>query len=310
MKSRIHQEKAYQTVDFSAYQRAFHPDESLIQNEVQRLQNRGLCWEDGTVAGNGDAAMCSLESENPRFHKPAVYIAIGSGMLPTAIEQALSGMVVDTEKTVEVDGQAVRIRLLSVKNKRLPELTDTWIAGMGMAGITTLDQFRTQLIRQQREEQSKLDAYEAAQFVVAQVLQETEFILFKEDWETVVNLELERHSELCRQEGLDIKTMTAQEFRGRIPASSYDGVVSLVKSNAWRTLRNFLLGYHYAELDGYKVDQNTYEEYIQNYQATWRVSEENARASNTYEFYRVNTYAAYFVEKVTQFVREHIYLEE
>lgn len=310
MKSRIHLIKEYLTVDFSAYQRTFQPDESLIQKEVQRLQNRGIRWENGIAAADGDAAMCSLVSDDPRFHKPMVHIAVGAGMLPAAIEQALPGMEVGTEKTVRVDDHEVRIRLLSVKNKRLPELTDKWIAGMGIEGIFTLAAFRDDLIRGQRNERAAIDGYEAAQFVIAKVLQETEFILFKEDWETVVNLELQRHSELCRQEGLDIKTMTAADFRGRIPANSYDGVVSLVKTNGWRTLRNYLLGCHYAELDGYTVDQSTYEEYIQNYQTTWRVSEENARASNTYEFYRVNAYAAYFVEKVTQFVRENIYLEE
>lgn len=310
MKSRIHRIKEYLTVDFSAYQQTFHPDESLIQNEVQRLQNRGLCWETGIVVADGDAAMCSLESDNPRFHKPKVHIAVGAGMLPTVIEQALPGMEVGTEKTVRVDNHDVRIRLLSVKNKRLPELTDKWIVGMGIEGISTLAAFRDDIIRRQRDERAAIDSYEAAQFVIAKVLQETEFILFKEDWETVVNLELQRHSELCRQEGLDIKTMSAKDFQGRIPAASYDGVVSLVKTNAWRTLRNYLLGCHYAELDGYTVDQSTYEKYIQNYQTTWRVSEENARASNTFEFYRVNTYAAYFVEKVMQFARENIYLEE
>lgn len=310
MKSRIHLIKEYPTVDFSAYQRIFQPDESLVQKEVQRLRNRGLRWETGAVAAAGDAAMCSLQSDNPRFQKPMVPIAVGAGMMPAVIEQALQGMEVGTEKTVRVEEHDVRIRLLSVKNKRLPELTDEWIAGMGIEGITTLTAFRDHLIRGQRNERAAIDCYEAAQFVMAQVLQETEFILFKEDWETVCELELQRHTELCRQEGLDIRTMTAADFRGKIPASSYDGVVSLVKTNGWRTLRNFLLGCHYAELDGYKVDQSTYEEYIQNYQKTWRVSEEDARASNTYEFYRVNAYATYFVEKVTQFVRENIYLEE
>lgn len=310
MKSRIHQLCMYQTVDLTPYQRAFHPDEAQLQEAFQRLQNRGLRWEDGTVAAKGDAALCALRSENPRFQKPAVHIAVGSGLLPEAIDTGVEGMQVGTEKTVQVNGQDVHIKLLSVKNRQVPELTDAWIASIGLDGVTTLEQYRMQLIAQQRQQRAKVEAYEPAQQVLAQVLRETEFILFQEDWAWIAELEMARNAELCRQDGMDIKTMTAEDFRGRIPVTSYEGVQSLVKTNAWRTLRNFLLGRHYAQLDGYAVDEAGYEAFIRDYIKMWRVTEENARRSNTYEHYCVNTYATYFVDKVMAYVQAHLYLEE
>lgn len=310
MKSRIHQLCMYQTVDLMPYQRVFRPDEAQLQEEFRRLQNRGLRWEDGTITARGDAALCALRSENPRFQKPAIHIAVGSGMLPDAIERGLEGMQVGTEKTVQVHGQDVHISLLSVKNKLVPELTDAWIAGIGLEGIMTLEQYRARLIAQQRQERAKVEAYEPAQFVMAQVLRETEFILFQEDWAWIVELEMARNTELCRQDGMDIKTMAARDFQGRIPATCYEGVQSLVKTKAWRTLRNYLLGRHYAQLDGYTVDEAGYEAYIRDYKKMWRVTEENARLSNTYAHYCVNTYASYFVDKVMAYVQDHLYLEE
>lgn len=310
MKSRIHQLCMYQTVDLTPYQRVFQPDEAQLQEEFRRLQNRGLRWEDGTIAARGDAALCALRSENPRFQKPAVHIAVGSGMLPEAIDRGLEGMQVGTEKTVQVNGQDVHISLLSVKNRLVPELTDAWIAGIGLDGVMTLDDYRARLIAQQQQERAKVESYEPAQYVLSQVLRETEFILFQEDWSWIVELEMARTTELCRQDGMDIKTMTAEDFQGRIPATCYDGVVSLVKTDAWRTLRNYLLGRHYAQMDGYTVNEAGYEAYLRDYQKTWRVTEENARLSNTYAHYCVNTYASYFVDKVMAYVRDHLYLEK
>lgn len=309
LKSRIYRLADYESVDFSAYQKVFQPDEQAIEGELQRLRSRGIRWEEGSVAAVGDAAVCALRSENPRFRKPSVPIAVGLGLLPESIEQALPGMHTGEEKTVQVNGQAVHIRLLSVKNKYLPELTDAWIAGLGLEGITTVAQYRDSLIGQQKQERAQIDAYEAAQYVMARVRSESEFILCQEDWDTVVRLWMERNSELCRQDGLDIRTMTAADFQGRIPASCYDGVVSLVKTDAWRTLQNYLLGCHYAELDGCMPDEASYEDYIREYQRIWRVTEENARRSNTYEQYRIHACAAYFVDKVTAYVRGKIYLE-
>lgn len=310
MVSRIHQLKPYETVDFSAYRKIFQVDEAALSSQCQRLQNRFLRWEEGTVADLGDATLCTLTSQVPKFQKKAIPISVGAGLLPSAIEQALVGMQVGQEKTVQVDGQSVGIKLLSVKNRYLPELTDALVARLDLDGITTVAQLRQSLIQQQKQECASADSYEAAQYVMEATRQQSEFILSQQDWQKLVDMDMQRNYELARQDGLDLKTMTARDFQGRIPATCYDGVVSLTKTRAFVTLQNYLLGVHYAALDGYTVDEESYEQFIRNYQKTWRVTEEMARRSNTYEYYCINTLAAYFVQKVSTYVQEHIYLEE
>lgn len=310
MRSRIHQLLPYDQVDFSSYKQVFCCDEAAIRAEMLRVQNRGVRWIDGTQANRGDAAVCTLQSENPRFNKPAVPIAVGAGLLPAAIEQTVEGMQVGEVRTALADGVRVTIQLRSVKNKNLPELTDALIAASNLEGVQTVEDYRGLLAKRQREEKAVHVSYDAAQYIMRTVLQETEFILFKEDWDYVADLELARNAELCRQDGLDMKTMTAADFAGRIPVSCYDGVVSLVKTNAWRTLRNYLLGKLYAEAEGFAPNRESYERYIAAYCRQWRVSEADARRSNTYDYYMIIEYASYFVNKVNAYARDNIFVEE
>lgn len=310
MRSRIHKLKSYTDVDFSAYKQPFRLDEAAIEKEFQRIRNKKLRWADGTVAGKGDAAVCRLESKNPRFNKASMQIAVGAGMLPKPIEQAVLGLQVGSTVTVTVNDQAVHITLLSVKNKLLPELSDTLIAEAGMEGVQTVAQLRAKLEKEQREKAADAISYDARVHVLDTVLQDTEFILDKEDWKNMVSLSMARNAVLCQQDGMDIHTMTEQDFNGRIPARNYEGVVALVQDNAWETLCNHLLGKYYAEQDGYAPTQESYESYIAEYVQFWRVSDENARQSNPYNYYEAMEYVSYFVGKVSKFVKENIFTEE
>lgn len=312
MKSRILTLKPYETVDISQYKVAFTPDEKKLEYELGRLRNPYITWTEGAVAAAGDIVVCRLASAAPKFNKEKMTYAVGCGMLPKALEQTMVGMQVNETREAAVGEDTVAVTLLSVKNKNVPPLSDEMVKALNLDGVDTVDDYRAYLLRQQRSKKAEEVGYDACQHIIDTVLEETEFVLHKADWENIVNMKIDRVRALCRQEGLVFEEMTQEEFAaGRIPGvKCFEGVIALERYYSWETLQMYLAGLYYAKLDGITLDTESYEGYIQEYMQSWGVTEENARESNSYEFYLIMEYAGYFRQKVWGYMEENIFVEE
>ncbi len=311
MRSRILTLKPYDTVDITPYRIPFRVDEKKLEYEMNRLRNPYISWKEGKDAGKGDTAVCRMESGLPRFNKENITVAVGSGMLPKELETVLDGMTVGESKAVVLGEDRVDVTLLSVKNKVVPELSDEMVRRLGLEGIETLNDYREYLIRKQKTESAEQEGYEANQFVLNTVLDDSEFVLHKSDWDRAVELKVNRLRVLCKQDGLVFEEMTEAEFAaGRVPGvKCHEGVVALEREYTWPLLQKHLAGRYYAEQDGIRFDEDNYEQYIQEYVKAWHVTEEDARESNTYEFFLMVEYANYFGQKVWNYVTDNILME-
>ena len=312
MKSRILTLTPYDTISIAPYQIVFSPDEKQLEYELNRLCNPYITWSEGTQAGMGDMAVCRLVSDVSRFNKAGLPLTLGAGLMPPALEQAIVGMQVGETKDVALPDAQVAVTLLSVRNKHVPELRDDMVQALEIPGVTALAQYRAHLMALQRAEQAAKACYEPCRHVIDTVMNESEFVLHKEDWDRIVQLKLDRLRTLCRQDGLVFEDMTQEEFAaGRVPnVKCHEGVIALEQNASWDVLREFLLGRYYAEQDGFAPDEASYEAYLQEYVKSWGVTAEQARESNSYAFYELGEYSGYFYQKVNQYVNAHIFKEE
>ena len=196
------------------------------------------------------------------------------------------------------------LTLTGVMNRVVPAPSDEMVEKLGLEGVRTVADYRAYLLAQQKEAAFQQNLYEPLRRLTRDVISGSEFVLCREDWAAVVNRELDRCRTLCRQEGMVLEEMTAQQFRGRIPVESYHELVAMTQFESWDRLCRYLLGRWYAQEDGFQPGEAAYEAFIADYTKTWHVSEENARAANTYENFIFDEYAGHACTVLTAYIKE------
>ena len=304
MESRLVQVKDYRTVELKEWIKPFVLDEGLLEQEYRRLTNPYIRWEPGTQVAPGDLVTCRLVSDCPRFHKDSLRFAVGSGMFHPVLENLAVGMSVGETQGVELPEGEVTLTVLEVTRRVVPEPTDEMAVKLGVEGVSDLASYRAYLTRQQKEKYLEEASYEPMQHLVKAVLAGTEFVLYKEDWNAVIKQKLERCQTLCRQEGLVLEEMTAEQFNGRIPVKSYHELVALLQDEAWDTLRMHLLGKHYAQADGFTVGETDYETYIADYVKSWHTAPEQAREVDPYDSFVFGEYVNHAYRVLRTYVKQ------
>lgn len=302
MKSRVLSVKDYHSIPVE--RKPFEPDEEELQRELCRLANPYIRWADGDVAAEGDMVACRLDSDCPRFRKENIKLVIGSGMLHRELEESVAGMHLGESRTAAIPEGRVEITVLSIKNRVVPGIEDRMAACLGLEGVQTVADYEKYLRSRQRQAYVEEVVQEFSYTLGRAVIDGSEFILRKEDWDTVTDLELGRCRAIAAQEGMVLEEMTPEQFEGRIPVKTYDGLVALAQDEAWDMLRSCLLGCHYAEADGFAVDCETYADFLREYGEQQKVSEEEARRAYPYERYCLDEYRGHFYEVLEQYIRE------
>ena len=116
-------------------------DESAVEQELRRIVLPYVRWEPQAVIREGDMAACRLESEIPRFRKENVKYIVGSGMFRKDIEQAADGMKTGEIRTVSLPEGTVRMTVLEVLRRIVPEPSDEMVPPLGMEGVSRIQEF-------------------------------------------------------------------------------------------------------------------------------------------------------------------------
>ncbi len=304
MKSKVLQVKDYREIDVRPLLTPFAPDGEALETELRRLTNPYIRWEEGRTAASGDQVVCRLVSDCPRFHREKVRFVAGSGMFHRELEALAAGMSVGETGELDLPEGRVSLTLTGVMNRVVPVPSDEMVEKLGLEGVRTVADYRAYLLAQQKEAAFQQNLYEPLRRLTRDVISGSEFVLCREDWAAVVNRELDRCRTLCRQEGMVLEEMTAQQFRGRIPVESYHELVAMTQFESWDRLCRYLLGRWYAQEDGFQPGEAAYEAFIADYTKTWHVSEENARAANTYENFIFDEYAGHACTVLTAYIKE------
>ncbi len=309
MRSRVLTLKDPRTVDLSGCLKPFALDRERLERELRRSTNPYIRWEKGTTVSAGDLVVCRLEGECPRFQKERVKFTVGSGMFHRELEALSIGMTVGETRETDLPEGRVALTVTEVTNKIVPEISDELVEKMGLEGIHTVAEYTAYLTDRQKEEQFRNVSYEPIRYLTDQVIDGSEFVVYEEDWQKVIDLRLARTRALCRQENMVLEEMTPEQFEGRIPVKSYHELVALEQRMAWENLYMNLLGRCFAQETGFRPDEAGYKEYLREYVTSWGGSVERAREVETYEAYVFFSYTALARDTCTDIVKKK-FLEE
>lgn len=335
MKSYVLDAYPYQDVDISPYQKTFVVDEKKIEKSMSRLLNKHVTWASGGSVAVGDVVCCSLASGLPKFQRDELNLTVGSNLFDKEFEAALLGKKEGDAFSFERDGQDVGVKILSVKNKRIPALRDEFVRELSLEQVDTVEEYRAHLKRQQLEEAFREDSYEVLRYVQRTVLEKSRILLTKEDWQKYVELRLNALRGIARFDGFELEKMTAKEFDGRIPVKSYEELVASIQYDAWDTCRLSLLGRELAAgvtqmagaaqsvaetteisgtaqpvtMEGISRDviRGEYEELMKEQADIWKRPVEECRAAHSYELFEINYYTNYYDDKVLEYLKEKLY---
>ena len=204
----------------------------------------------------------------------------------------------------------VSLDKVSIQQKKIPVITDGMIEALGIEGVSNIEQYEARLIREQKKKIAKNEGYEAVQYVIDKVFEASTFDLKKADWKEMTDHEIKRLKTISKEQGLNLETMTPEEFEGKMPFSSYYELFASVQNDSWDRLCGYLLGREYAEKSGVGYTMEQYRDDIDEYVKFWHETKENAEKINTYEYSEILFYVNYYYNKVKEYVTENFFKEE
>lgn len=310
MQSKVLSMFPFDQVDISGFRRRPKIDEAGLQKELDRVVYPYITWAEGDVAAPGDVAICRMESTDTRFQRDQAQITVGAGLLDKAEEKKLAGARVGTVETLICRGSKVTVTVLAIRKRIVPPLEDRMVAALGIDGIKTVASYRAYLVDQALDEQFSRDSYEVIQSVMHTVRERSEVIITQEDWQQCVDWDLKRLEVLSRLDGLELQTMTARDFEGRIPVKSYYELVAMLQRDAWQNTWQMLMGYKLAETDGFSVTREGYEAFLKDTAEAWHYTAEDYRPAYPYEYYEAIQYRIHYYDAVSGYIRKHLYQED
>ena len=310
MKSKVLSFAEYDQVDISMYKQIFTLDEKAYKKEMDFIKNKNSTWEEAGEVTDGALIVCDMESANPFFSRENLKIMVGQGFFHKKLEAMCVGLKKGTAGVLDVDGEKVTVTVRSIQQKKIPVITDGMIEALGIEGVSDVEQYEARLIREQKKKIAENEGYEAVQYVMDKVFETSTFDLKKADWKEMTDHEIKRLKEISREQGLNLETMTPEDFEGKMPFSSYHELFASVQNDSWDRLCGYLLGREYAEKDGVGYTMEQYRDDMEEYVKFWHETKENAEKINTYEYSEIMFYVNYYYNKVKEYVTENFFKEE
>ena len=93
----------------------------------------------------GDAVIFSVTGGTGKYNKPKLMVTVGQGLYNKDIEAGMVGHRTGDSYDDQAEDVAVRITILEIRRKTVPEPTDEMAVAMGIEGVTNLEEYRVHL---------------------------------------------------------------------------------------------------------------------------------------------------------------------
>lgn len=310
MESKVIAFTEYDQVDISAFKKTFCLDEKAFKKEMDFLKNKNSSWEEAEEITSGAIVVCDMKSDNNFFNRENLKLMVGQGFFNKKLEALCVGLKKGTTNELDVDGNKVYITVKSIQQKNDPAITDEMVKNLEIVGVETEEQYKNYLIQKQKTQIIDNEGYEAVNYVMDQVFKNSSFDLKKADWLEMINHEIQRLQAIGEEEGLDLRTMTPEDFEGKMPFKSYHELLVYVQNDSWDKVLKYLLGCIYAERDEVQYTRERYEQDMEEYMEFWHETKEHAEKINTYAYSEISFYINYYYKKVRQYVENNFFEEE
>lgn len=218
MKSKINVLADYTRAEFPREVDLACPEEYL-RKKLRAVTRGHKRTEKAEAAEKGDAVVLAVESELPRFNRPMVQVAVGSGMYDRELEEQLVGRTVGGTFVAQVQGQPVTVTVKQVARTVFPEPTDEMAAEYaaaqeGMEAVKTVADYRRWAQEQYRDEKRQEALYGGMDACINYVLTHSDWDFDEEELAGMVEQELDYQREaMKKEECLDFDAMSDGDIR-------------------------------------------------------------------------------------------------
>lgn len=312
MKSKAVSVYDYHKIDLSEFCIHFSPDEERIQDEMNRLANRLAVWEKSDSIEPGGVAVLWSDSDYAKYRKSKLNVAVGSGLFDAEFETQLIGLKIGEAREISTSKGSASVRVIDFMKKVVPAISDELIDTEGPEDVHTVAEFREKLIQEQKAEALDEVRWQADQKLYAVMHKNSEYVITKEDFQHCIQIQLDRMQAISDLQGLNLKTMTKEQYAGRIPVESYDQLLVLLYRDTWNYLENYLTGLYFAEQEGIQVDisEEAYLADIKEYAEFWKDSLDDAAKIWSREEFAMNQYKQVYYQKLSAYRDAEILKED
>ena len=245
MKSKINSLADYTRAEFPREVDLTCPEEYL-RKKLRAITRGHKRTEPAAVLERGDAAVLTLASELPKFNRPTVQVAVGSGMYDRELEGRLVGRTVGETFQWETQGKPVTVTVKQAVRTVFPDPTDGMAAEYaaaqeGMEDVKTVADYRRWAQQQYRDEKRREALYGGMEACMDYVLTHSDWDFDEEELAGMVEQELNYQREAMKQEeGLDFDAMSDGDIRRVYGVESREKLEEMFRQGTERHLATTL----------------------------------------------------------------------
>ena len=158
---------------------------------------------------SGNKVTLKIASKIAKFNKEKVSINVGTKLYSEVVENALIGLNLGSNKTVEINGETVEFTVLKVEELCYPKLTNDMVADKNIEGIGTVEQYKEYYLLQKQNETVRA----FAQACLDEIIKESDFSEIDPlDVKEVTDQQFQVLRERFLQSELDLETMSEEEW--------------------------------------------------------------------------------------------------
>ena len=220
--------------------------EEYLQKKLRAITRGHKRTEKAGVIEKGDAVVLAVESELPKFNRPAVQVAVGSGMYDRELEEQLVGRTVGETFAAQVQEKPVTVTVKQAARTVFPDPTDEMAAEYaaaqeGMEDVKTVADYCRWAREQYRDEERQKALYGGMDACINYVLTHSDLDFDEGELADMVEQELDYQREAMKQEeALDFDAMNDGDIRRVYGVESREKLEKMFRQGAEQHLATTL----------------------------------------------------------------------
>lgn len=295
----------FRSLDPGKYAPPFEMTEDELGEKIQKLLMRHAEMIDADTVKPDDFVTLDTASDIAKFCKKAITLRVGKGLFSKALEEAILGMKQGEEKTLALPEGTVKVHILAIKRRVLPELSDETVRSLGMEGVETVEALKAQIVSEARAQYIEDMAEAVAVELSNEANEKSTFELDEDELNEVLKEGRDMANDMLASAGLDPETCTDEQVlnvAGRTKQEHYDFLDTLSVDG----LKGAVLGAMLMERDGDEIREGEYEKAVRLCSEGMGVTEKQAKTIITYPKFLRQRAGNYQFEAIITFVKEYL----
>ena len=178
-------------------------DEQQVEAELQALSLRYASETQADVAEQGDTVFCQADAESyPDGRTILLYTAVPMPGAADAAKQALGKKPGDTF-TAPLAGKNVTLTVKKIIRRTPVEVNDALIAGLGMDGVSTVEDYRNYLRNKAMDDQKMEQSKAVIRYFLEQMEQGSTFEYDPQEMDAYVQKNMEEYLKESQEMGIE-----------------------------------------------------------------------------------------------------------